>query len=63
MGKNIASFILLNDVYTFNMDGNMLRRPNEIVRLGVDKSNNGSKNMLEIATDILQNPFVMLYIR
>ena len=63
MGKNIASFILLNDIYTFNMDGNMLRRPNEIVRLGVDKSNNGSKNMLEIATDILQNPFVMLYIR
>lgn len=63
MGKNIASFILLNDIYTFNMDGNMLRRPNEIVRLGVDKRNDGSKNMLEIATDILQNPFVMLYIR
>lgn len=63
MGKNIASFILLNDLYSFTIDGNMMRRPNEIVRLGVDVSNDGTKNMNEIATDLMRNPFVMLYIR
>lgn len=63
MGKNIASFILSNDLYSFTIDGNIMRRPNEIVRLGVDINNDGTKNMIEIATDLLRNPFVMLYIR
>jgi hypothetical protein len=63
MGKNIASFILLNDLYSFTIDGDMMRRPNEIVRLGVDINNDGTKNMVEYATDLLRHPFVMLYIR
>jgi hypothetical protein len=34
MGKNIASFILSNDVYEFKIRGNLLRRPNEIIKFG-----------------------------
>ena len=43
MGKNIASFVLANDTYTFTLKGNLLRRPNEIIRLNIgDLYENGS---------------------
>ena len=34
MGKNIASFVLANDTYTFTIKGNIRRRPNEIIKVG-----------------------------
>jgi hypothetical protein len=34
MGKNIASFVLANDTYTFSLRGNIRRRPNEIIKFG-----------------------------
>ena len=42
MGKNLASFVLLNDNYIFKLNGNMLRRPNEIIKFGF----RGSKGAL-----------------
>jgi hypothetical protein len=35
MGKNLTSLVLLNDTYNFSLNGNLLRRPNEIMRLNV----------------------------
>ena len=55
MGKNLASFTLVNDTYNFTLNGNMLRRPNEIVRLGY-KGNSGlggSMQMLSYYTNLL----------
>lgn len=43
MGKNIASLVLANDSYTFSLKGNLLRRPNEIVRLNVDIMDGGDQ--------------------
>lgn len=45
MGKNIASLVLVNDSYTFSLKGNLLRRPNEIMRLNVDIMDGGDQQL------------------
>lgn len=50
MGKNLVSLVLLNDSYTFSLKGNLLRRPNEIMRLSIDKAENGGDQQLNIFT-------------
>lgn len=44
MGKNLASLVLLNDSYTFTLKGNMLRRPNEIIRLNLSDIMGGGES-------------------
>lgn len=60
MGKNLASLVLLNDSYMFSLKGNLLRRPNEIVRLSIDSSENGGEQQLNIFTN---NNTLFVYLR
>lgn len=63
MGKNIASFVLLNDSYTFNLKGNLLRRPNEIVRLNVGEMASGGDTQLNIFTNLKGDSSLFVYLR
>lgn len=63
MGKNIASFVLLNDSYTFNLKGNLLRRPNEIVRLNIGDITNGSDTQLDVFTNLKGDSSLFVYLR
>lgn len=62
MGKNVASFVLANDMYKFTIQGNIRRRPNEIVKFGFDPSpKDGSITNQTIGTDINYSKFTYLY--
>lgn len=63
MGKNLASFILLNDSYAFRMNGNILRRPNEIVKFGFRGSKGEIIQELSMQTDINFNDYTFMYIK
>lgn len=63
MGRNITSFVLLNDMYTFTIDGDIMRRPNEIVKFGLKNDNNGTRTMLPIKTAFNDTDYVFLYVR
>lgn len=51
MGKNLASLVLLNDTYKLTLKGNLLRRPNEIIRLNIGDLFDGSDKMLPLCGD------------
>lgn len=63
MGRNITSFVLLNDMYTFTIDGDIMRRPNEIVKFGLKNDNSGTRTMLPIKTAFNDTDYVFLYVR
>lgn len=64
MGKNLASFTLINDSYTFKMNGNLLRRPNEIVRFGYKGNTSGGlMQMLSSNIGLHFGDHTYLYIR
>lgn len=63
MGRNIASFILLNDSYIFRLNGQLLRRPNEIVRFGFRGSSGDTIQELSMHTDINMGEYTYLYIK
>lgn len=64
MGKNLASFTLINDSYTFKMNGNLLRRPNEIVRFGYKGNTSGGlMQMLSSNVGLHFGDHTYLYIR
>lgn len=64
MGKNLASFILINDRYTFRVNGNLFRRPNEIIRLGYRGfGEDGGMQMVSYHTGLNFNDMTYLYVR
>lgn len=64
MGKNLASFTLVNDSYTFTINGNLLRRPNQIIKMWYKGNKKGAYNqMLTYATNLLFGDFIYLYVR
>jgi hypothetical protein len=64
MGKNLASFTLINDSYTFKMNGNLLRRPNEIVRFGYKGNTSGGlMQMLSSNVGLHFGDHTYLYVR
>lgn len=64
MGKNLASFTLVNDSYTFTINGNLLRRPNQIIKMWYKGNKKGAYNqMLTYATNLLFGDYVYLYVR
>lgn len=63
MGKNIASFVLLNDSYSFKINGNILRRPNEIVKFGFRGSSGPTIQELSMHTDINFGDHTYLYVK
>ena len=63
MGKNIASFVLANDTYTFTLRGDLRRRPNEIIKFGFTPvSTDGSISPLTMSTGIFDINHVYLYV-
>lgn len=63
MGKNIASFVLANDSYTFSIYGNLRRRPNEIIKFCfTPNSEDGSISATSAATGIFDVNHVYLYV-
>lgn len=63
MGKNLASFILINDMYTFTLTGNLFRRPNEIVKFGWRGAQGAWKEYLSFHTNLMFNDHTFLYVR
>ena len=63
MGKNIASFVLANDTYTFTLNGNLRRRPNEIIKYGFSPvSEDGSMRANTISTGVFDNNRLYMYV-
>ena len=62
MGKNLTSLVLENDFYSFSMKGNMLRHPNEIMRLKLQGSNRDTETQLPVATNPSMTSFVFVYV-
>lgn len=63
MGKNVASFVLVNDSYRFTINGNLRRRPNEIIKYNFKPiSDDGSTQNLTISTDIGMNEYTYMYV-
>lgn len=63
MGKNIASFVLANDSYTFSLQGNLRRRPNEIIKFCfTPNSDDGSMRAIQISTGIFDVNRIYLYV-
>lgn len=62
IGKNIASFVLLNDVYTYTIEGDIMRRPNEIVKMNFNLQND-TQTSLTVGTDLSGDSTLMMYMR
>lgn len=63
MGKNLASLVLLNDSFKLSLKGNLLRRPNEIIRLNVSDQQDGTDMQLPIFTNLSGDSSLFVYIR
>ena len=61
IGKSIASLVALNNSYSFTTQGNMLRRPNEIIELYMPNDGN-EDSPTPIRTDFAMSKSVMLYV-
>jgi hypothetical protein len=63
MGKNIASFVLANDSYTFTINGDLRRRPNEIIKYCFKPNNeDGSTRAMPLATGLFDVNHLYLYV-
>lgn len=62
IGKTIASLVLLNTMYEFDVAGNIFRRPNEIIKLGKPRKSPDSSNNIEYHTDIMQSSYTLTYV-
>lgn len=60
IGKSIVSLVFLNNMYSFEVDGNLLRRPNEVINLYTPKDITAMNNNT-IHTDFLNSDNVILY--
>lgn len=63
MGKSLTSLILDNDSYKFVLKGNLLRRPNEIIRLNVHDLTNGGDLQLPLFTTLKGDSSIFVYIK
>ena len=65
MGKNLTNLVLTNDSYKFSLKGNLLRRPNEIMRLNVGEifEGDGADSQLPIFTNLSSDASLYVYVR
>lgn len=65
MGKNLTSLVLTNDSYKFSLKGNLLRRPNEIMRLNVGEifEGDGADAQLPVFTNLSADASLFVYVR
>lgn len=59
IGKTIASLVFLNTCYSFSVPGNILRRPNEIIKMS--RGDDDTQNNLSMFTDYAFSEHVYLY--
>lgn len=66
MGKNIASFILSNNRYILKLDGDLFRRPNEIIKFsqftGGKSYFSDLNSMLSVGVNLSNDPYTFLYV-
>lgn len=62
VGKSMASLVFLNNLYSFEVEGNMFRRPNEIVNVYTPHSTKAVAASQPIRTDLMRTDNVMLYV-
>lgn len=63
MGKNIASFVLANDSYTFSLYGDLRRRPNEIIKYCFKPNEAaGGTRAMTVATGLFDVNQIYLYV-
>lgn len=63
IGKNVASFVRLNEQYSFEIEGNIFRRPNEIIKFNKDSNVSIEDNTQTIVTtDLAGNSTILLYV-
>lgn len=63
MGKNIMSFIFINNVYRFTIRGDLFRRPNEIIRYGYSSSQGSSEEKYSMHTGLMMGDSTFLYVK
>ena len=63
MGKNISSFVLSNDEYVFQMRGNLLRRPNEIIKMRFNNILSGTSATFNTVASLTGNTTIYLYVK
>lgn len=61
MGKTIASFVMLNNSYSFEVAGSLLRRTNEIINLFIP-ADTDENSATPLRTDFAMSKNVMLYV-
>jgi hypothetical protein len=66
MGKNIASFVISNNRYILKMDGDIFRRPNEIIKFtqfsGKHSAISALNSVLTGSFNITGDPYTYLYV-
>lgn len=61
MGKTLASLVFLNNMYSFEVEGSMFRRPNEIINLYTPQSVTTLVNQV-VCTDFAKSENVVFYV-
>lgn len=61
IGKSIASLVFLNNMYSFEVEGSMFRRPNELVNLYTPHDENLTPSNT-LRTDFMRSDNVILYV-
>lgn len=62
IGKNLCSFVTMNDTYQFTIRGNMFRHPNEIIKISNNKNEDSTNPNIAFNTDLSKNDFLLMYI-
>lgn len=63
VGKNLAALILCNESYRFRLRGNMLRRPNEIIKFVYETNGDSSQKPYSMFTGLSLPPHMYLYVK
>lgn len=63
MGKQISALILLNDMYTFTVKGQLFRRPNQIIKLASGDVTSGDDVELSLYTGLSRRRDTLLYVQ
>lgn len=61
IGKSIASLVLLNHMYSFETEGNLLRRPNEIINIHIPYKRDNALTQT-FPTDFMKSENTMVYV-
>lgn len=63
IGKNIGAFMLGNEAYSFKIRGNLLRRPNEIIKFAYRGVRGQTQQTLSMQTSIAASDYTFFYVK